>query len=818
MAPDRTNVFSLKNVKKLQLHHFIEGDITLKVSLWLLDINYEVRNNQPEIWLWGLDQNGKRLLVIDKNFEPYFYATPKKGVPPQNITEQIRRVPNVKHLEIVERRYFGKKVKALKVFCTNPEEMPKCAKNVKNLKDIEECFEDDIRYSMRYLIDKEVSPCSWHEIEVERCAEKVNAKVDDVYFAVGAPKHVESTLTPQLRILAFSIICYSAKGEPKPEENPVAIISTVTNDGKERQLVAKDNDDRPVLEGFVDVVQSFDPDIIVGFGSNRRDLPYLKKRCEVHGIRLKIDRMGGEPHTSVYGHVSITGRANIDLFDFADEFPDVKVKTLENLADYLGVMKRSERVLIEDIYYAEHWEDPEKRKALLRFSMENARSIMGITNAVLDFAMQLSSLVGLPLDHIETAAVGFRVEWFLIKHAHKIGELVPKRKERPYLPYVGAIVLPPKPGIHEKIAVLDFKAMYPNIMVTYNLSPDTYIPPDKPIPPGGVFEAPEVGHRFRKEPPGFYKEVLTYLVDARDKIRAKLKTLPPESVEYRVLDARQKAVKIIANATYGYAGWIGARWYIKPVAEAATAWGRSIITSAVEIAEKLGVTVIYGDTDSLFVKHEDDKITKLSEEIGKRIGLEIKPEKIYTRILFTEAKKRYCGLLPNGQLDIVGLEVIRGDWATVAKNVQHKILEIILKENSAEKAVEYVRRVIREVREKKVPYRDLIIWKSLTRPIEAYAVRAAHVEAAKLLQKKGWKISVGDKIGYVIVSGEGKLYERAKPYVLANYDEIDTEYYVEKQILPVASRILEMFNVKKETLLASAREKKKEKLTDFFKA
>jgi DNA polymerase I len=208
---------------------------------------------------------------------------------------------------------------------------------------------------------------------------------------------------------------------------------------------------------------------------------------------------------------------------------------------------------------------------------------------------------------VGTAAVGFRVEWFLIKHAYKIGELVPKRKERPYLPYAGAIVLPPKPGIHEQIAVLDFKAMYPNIMVAYNLSPDTYVSPNEPQPPSGVFEAPEVGHKFRKEPPGFYKEVLTYLISVRDKIRSKLKGLPPDSGEYRVLNARQKAVKIITNASYGYAGWIGARWYIKPVAEAATAWGRNIISNAVKIAETLGVAVIYGDTDSLFVKHEPEK-------------------------------------------------------------------------------------------------------------------------------------------------------------------------------------------------------------------
>src|SRR3989337_4015270 len=140
-----------------------------------------------------------------------------------------------------------------------------------------------------------------------------------------------------------------------------------------------------------------------------------------------------------------------------------------------------------------------------------------------------------------TASCGFRVEWFLIKHAQKIGELVPKRVEQPYRPYTGGIVLKPQAGLHENIAVLDFKSMYPNIMIAYNLSPDTYISPEEQAPTRGAFEAPEVKHKFQKEPPGFYKEVLSYLIGVRSEIRTKMKTLNPKSIEYQVLEARQQA-------------------------------------------------------------------------------------------------------------------------------------------------------------------------------------------------------------------------------------------------------------------------------------
>jgi DNA polymerase I len=479
-------------------------------------------------------------------------------------------------------------------------------------------------------------------------------------------------------------------------------------------------------------------------------------------------------------------------------------------------MPLEKRTLIEDVDYPSYWEDTKKRSNLLKFSQENAQSVLGIADAMLSFATQLSSLVGLPLDHVGTAAVGFRVEWFLMREAYKIGELIPRRVERPYFPYSGAVVLAPKPGVHENISVLDFKAMYPSIMMIHNVSPDTYVPLSEPAPSSGVNIAPEVGHRFRKDPAGFYKEVLSSLIAIRDQIRPKLSKLDPKSMEYRVLDARQKAVKVITNAAYGYTGWVGARWYIKPVAEAATAWGRYTIMNTIDLAKKVGLEVVYSDTDSLFVKNELDKIKKISAEVERTLGLEIKPDEIYTRILFTEAKKKYCGLLPDGSLNIVGLEVVRGDWAGCAKNVQGKVLELILKKQAPERAAEYVRQYIVDLRQKNVPYKDLIIWKTLTKPAEEYAVKAPHVEAAKLLLKEGYALSMGDKIGYVITVGAGKLYTKAKPYALASYDEVDVEYYMTNQVLPAASRILSMFGITEDKLMTSADIKKKV-LTEFSK-
>jgi len=782
----------------------------VKVSFWLLDINPKIDNAKGtlELWLWGIDVADNRVLVVDRNFIAYFYAVVADGFDVSKVAEEITNTygSSIVKVEVVRRRFFGKPVTAIKVSCKEATETGKIAKQLRSIEGVKDCLEDDIRASMRYLIDNNVIPCGWHEVDATEEENNLGVRVAKVYTAKAPPKTLENMVAPSLRILGFSMICYSREGSPKPDRNPVLIISTSTSNGETKQFTSgEDKNDKPVIEEFLNYICKVDPDIIASYGANKVDWTYLKGRSHKLKIKLEFDRAHLEPHTSIYGHVSTTGTVNIDLADFTDVFPEVKVKTLWNFANHLDIMKDKQSI-VEDVEFADYWDDKQKRGELLRFGLESACKVQGTAELLLDFAMQLASLTSLPLDHIMTAPVGFRVEWFLIKQAQKIGELIPKRIEQPYIPYAGGLVLSPKPGLHDNLAVLDFKSMYPNIMITYNLSPDTYIAPEEPEPAGGVYIAPEVGHKFRKVPPGFYKEALTYLINVRSTIRQKMKILNPKSIEYHVLDARQKAVKIITNAAYGYAGWVGAKWYLKPVAEAAAAWGRHIILTASQMAERTGIQVVYGDTDSLFLNFDETKIPKLVEEIKQELKLDVEVGEVYKRIFFTEAKKRYAGLRQDGSLDIVGLEVIRGDWAEVAKKVQEHVLEMILNEQSPKKAVEYVRSVIADLKHKKVPLHDLIIWKTLTKAPDDYAIKAPHVEAAKMLKEKGWRLTGGDKVGYVILDGKGRLYSRVKPYVFAKPDEVDVDYYITNQVLPAVSRILVFFDVTEDELLKETKE------------
>ena len=781
----------------------------MKVTFWLLDINSETTEDATSLWLWGIDDKGNRILVIDENFVDYFYVVIDDKYEATKVVEEINKEggSHIVRLEIVPRRFFGKLVKTIRIYCSKPNEIAKLARSLREFEGVKNCLEDDIRFSMRYLVDNNIVPCAWHEVDVEEQDNTLGARADKVYTARSRPRSLKRAVVPALRKLSFSMACHSSGGMPRPERDPILVISTVDSSGQKKEFLSIDHrDDKPLIESFVASIQEFDPDIISGFGTNAHHWSYLKERSHALGLRLDIDRIHSEPHTSVYGHMSLTGVANIDLEDFVDQFPKVKVKTLQNLAEHLEITKASSPNIIEEMDFAEYWDDKERRLELKDFTMKNACLIKEIADLLLDFAMQLSNLTSLPLDHVMTAAVGFRVDWFLIKYAQKVDELIPRRLEHPYLPYTGGLVLEPKAGLHENIVILDFKSMYPSIMLRYNLSPDTYLAPTDSTQAESFFEAPEVFHRFRKSPPGLYKEVLSYLLNTRNEIQKEMRAQSSKTVAYKILDSRQKAVKIITNAVYGYAGWTGARWYAKPVSEAASAWGRLIVRTAAELAEKVGLKVIYGDTDSLFLDNDKDKIRHLEKEVEKEFGLDVESDEVYERVFFTEAKKRYAGLRPDGSLDIVGFEVIRGDWAEVAKHVQEHVLRVMLEGRASKEAVDYVLRVVNDLRQRKIPFRDLIIWKTLAKSPEEYNIKASHVEAAKALAEKGWRLTTGDKVGYVVIKGDGRLYNRVKPHVLATYDEVDTTYYVTKQILPAAARVLESFGVTEEDLLKTVAE------------
>jgi DNA polymerase I len=789
-----------------------------EISVFILDVSYEIAGLEPCIIIWGIDEEGRRVVLKDRRFRPYFYAVIDEGYSQQDKLELVRKqivslsTPKspITSVEYVKKKFAGKPVDALKIVTVIPEYVREYRKEVTKIPGVRDVVEADIRFSMRYLVDHDIYPCTWHSFKVIEKNITPGFRVQAEYEVVEVLNRLERLDIPKLKILAMDIEVYNPRGAPRPDRDPVIIISLMNSEKEIVQLTARDKDDRILLREFVSYVQKYDPDIIVGYNSNNFDWPYLLERCRRLGIKLDVSRrLGVEPTKSVHGHVSIPGRVNIDLYDLAEEVAEIKVKSLDEVADYLGVMKKSERVNVPWYEIYKYWDDEEKRKILLAYARDDVVSTFGIAEKFLPFIIQLSSVTGIPPDQVGAASVGFRLEWYLMRIAYKVGELVPNRAEHPYEPYRGAIVLEPKKGVHENIAVIDFSSMYPSIMIKYNIGPDTFVEDESLCGIHGCYEAPEVGYKFLKQPSSFFKMALETLIKTRKDVREQMKKYSVDSYEYRMLDARQRALKVLANACYGYMGWTGARWYCRECAEAVAAYGRELIKKAMDIAKKLGLDMIYGDTDSVFVKYDKEIVEKFIELVEKELGFDVKIDKLYQKVFFTEAKKRYIGLTVDEHIDVVGFEAVRGDWAEIAKELQEKVAEIVLKTMDYRKAVEFVRKELEELRKKigsgDVPIEPFVIWKTITKPLSEYEASQPHVVAARELIKMGYKVDVGDKVGYVIVKGSGKISERAKPYITVNVKDIDFDYYVEHQIIPAVLRILGYFGITEAQLKGAAK-------------
>jgi DNA polymerase I len=774
----------------------------MRRTFWLLDLNHETYEGRSSIWLWGITHEGKRVLVIDDKYRAYFYLLPRKEQDPEELRKKLEAEkphPTIENATIEKKKLLAYERVVLKVFCKDPELLERAARETLKKTGAEATYEEKLRLAIKYQYDHGIKPCQWYEADTTASTiDPGKFSVQETLTVTDHPRPIPKEEPPTLDLFSFSLVSVSRIGAPSPIRDPIQVISWRTNKNANEVLLTPADSDQATIQKFGDDIIRINPDFVLSFEGNSIHWPYLVKRANRTKTPLRVGRDAGPPHQSLYGHYSLIGRANVDLLNFAEDLYEVKNKTIENVANYLGI-PLSDQKSVDETAYFDYWSKPDQRKTLLKYLEEQTETVLKIGQEAIDYVIQISALSGLPPDQVIAAAVGFRVDNYLMMETHNLGQLIPARTEQPIIPYKGAIVLEPKVGLHDNVASLDFSSMYPSLMIKYNISPDTLVTGQEKE---DVFEVPEVKHRFRRNPSGFYRIVLTKLIEARKTTKAELKRTPRTDSRYPLLKAREKAVKVMTNAVYGYAGWAGARWYSKEVAESAAALGRETINRAISLAKNLGLIVFYGDTDSLFLNYDENLVQKFQAEIDRQLGLEINLSEIYKRILFTEAKKKYAGLKTDGQIDVVGLEAVRGDWSNLARDVQNAVLKMVLEDANPSRATAYVQDLTRNLKSKRLPLSSFIVWKTLTKPVEAYEVNAPHVEVAKKMAKDGWPVTGGDKVSFVITKRPGKLFQKAEPHYKVTVEDVDYDYYVRNQIMPAAARILEILGVSESQLVA----------------
>jgi DNA polymerase I len=756
----------------------------------LLDAEYVTLDEKAIIRLWCKGE--EVFIAYDKNFKPYFYVF--------DVDEETieRAVVKTRKGAITPESYERRKVKilgeekdAFVIYAKHPQHVPKLREIFSEFGEVREA---DIPFAYRYLIDKDLACMDGVKIKGREIGGKIKSyEIDEI-------ERVEIEV-PDLKILAFDCEMLSSFGMPDAEKDPIIVIAVKWGDGEKEFEIISEREERKILQRFVEIIKTVDPDIIVGYNQDAFDWPYLRKRAEKLKVPLNIGRDGSQISFKG-GRPKIAGRLNVDLYDIAMRITEVKIKRLENIAEFLGTKIDMEDIEARDIN--KYWET-DKEKVLLHAKRDVMHTFM-IAKELLPMHYEMAKLIRLPLDDVTRIGRGKQVDWLLLSEAKKVGEVAPNAAEVAET-YEGAFVIEPERGLHENVAELDFASMYPSIMVAFNISPDT-------LSPNGEYIAPEVGYRFKKQPDGFFKRILISLIKRRQEIKKIMKNMNENDPNYKLLDIKQQTLKILTNSFYGYMGWGGARWYCKACAEATTAWGRHFIKTSAKIAEQMGFKVLYGDTDSIFVSKPvgieelKKEVDKLIERISKELPVQIELDELFKTIFFVE-KKRYAGLTIEGKILVRGLEVRRGDWCELAKRAQKEVIEILLRERNPEKAMKLVSRIIEDIRKGNVKLEDIVIYKGLTKKPSKYEAIQAHVKAAKKAEEIGIFYPVGSKIGYIVVKGTGNVGDRAFPLeMVENFDgenikikrregyelkKLDKEYYIEHQIIPAVMRILERF-------------------------
>ena len=793
----------------------------MKTKIQVIDADYTINGDTPEIQLYGKTQKGENILAVDTNFRPYFYATPvndleelREAIEKEEFTDDNGEKLEVTKIEEVEKFDGHEEVEALKVYTTVPPNVPKIEKQVYDMHETSECREYDIPFYKRYLIDKNIRPVKTIEIEGEEAtAEGFNKKVE-----IESIETVEETEL-EFEELAFDLEVY--EGEiimaSFASKNYTKLLTTEEID---REAVETVENERNLLKRFIEIVDERDVDVLTGYNTDEYDFQRLRERCEEHNIELSLGRDGERMKFKRRGRFSgarLKGRMHLDLYPFIEHIlaPGIDSETLD-LDSVAQEMLGREK---DDLSWEEmkqSWEEKEDLEEFADYALKDAELAYELAQEIIPQMLELSRITGLiPFDTCRLT-YGQLTENYLLREAFERDMISPnrptrseRRKRQNQGAYSGGFVYEPDSGLHENIAVLDFRSLYPTVMVSHNISPDTLNIEDC----SDEFEMDKFNYTFCQDFQGFFPELVENLVEERYKLKSNLDDYEDGSKKYNSINNRQKALKLLANSYYGYLGYNGARWYSRESAEATTYMGREYIQETIQKAEEKGFEVVYGDTDSLFIQKEnlkeemDDFLLEVNENLPRFMELEL--EGVFTRGFFTStdsgggAKKKYALLSEDGSMKITGFEQVRRDWSPIAKDTQKQVLEHVLNERIDE-AVELVKTVIQRLKDGEVPPEELRIYTTLTKPPEEYDSTAPHVEAVKKAKDRGDDIEAETTISYVVTRGTGNISSRAE---LTKYaEDYDAEYYIENQIIPVSLRVLKVFGYTEGQLLGKGRQ------------
>jgi len=403
----------------------------------------------------------------------------------------------------------------------------------------------------------------------------------------------------------------------------------------------------------------------------------------------------------------------------------------------------------------------------------------------LDGMLELARITQLPVQTVARVSTGTGISAMQVATAYRRNVVIPWQKREPEamksaLDLIasdkGGLVYQPLAGLHEHVAELDFSAMYPSIMVEYNISPETVgctCCDGEPVP--------EIEYPVCTRRQGLVPETLAPLVAKRSQYKKLIRRMAtpalaggareddPVRERYR---RRYSAHKWLLVTCFGYLGYKNARFGKIEAHESVTAYGREILLRAKELVEDRGFRVLHLYVDSLWI-HKPGATSPpdyddLIEEISAATKVSIVLEGIYRWVAFLPSRvdprqpvaNRYFGAFQDGEIKLRGIEARRRDTVAWVREAQVQMIEMLAEAQDVQEYREklsdvltYARGKLEELRSGQVPARELVITNHLSRLPQEFKMNTVNARVARQLAAAGVSLSPGEAIKYVLIRG-----------------------------------------------------------------
>ncbi len=750
--------------------------------------DYFLEEENTIVRLFGKLENGQSFASMSR-FESYFFVK-------ENDLKKIEKCLSKYRTEKTRLTSFGGE-KLVKISASNHRELNKLHHAIHHLADT---FEADIKPNFRFFIDHNILG----SINIEGDYE-TSERVERVY---RAPEITPAEAKPELKIISLDIetdtsatklLCIGLSGHNYKK--------TFFISDKKLENAVSCKDEEECLVKFRDEIIKIDPDIIIGWNLIDFDLQFLQKAFARHKLPFDIGRTNDNVRLRIESNymrsssADIPGRQVLDGLNlisdpFLQQAPSMRNAQFESYSlddvakEILGKGKLiKKREDIEKIYR----ENTQKsHQAIADYNLNDCRLVYEILERTktIELAADRAQLTGMPLDRVTAPIASF--DSLYIREARKRNLASPtikfgNKEER----IKGGYVYSEKSGIFNNVLVMDFKSLYPSILCTFNIDPASHLEKKEK----GAIETPN--KEYFRNTEGILPEIIKRLHNAREKAKKEKNELA------------SYAIKTTMNSFWGVLASPNCRYFNLNMANAITAFARWIIQTTAKKIEEKGYKVIYSDTDSVFVETnlEKEKAEALGKELQDYIShyykdyvrehynrqsyLELQFDKQYLSMVIPQlrkkaeegeiqaaAKKRYAGLVEKDgkeELEITGLEAIRGDWTEAAREFQKELLMRLFKKEPIEP---FIKSYIKKIKSGKLDS-QLVYRKSIRKRIEEYTkTTPPHVKAARLLDKIESNV-----IEYYITTEGPEPIQKLK-------HKIDYGHYIEKQIAPIANQIL----------------------------